>query len=223
MNEAAKTFRLLSSEEQAYLTGKGIDIGCGDSPINSTCRPFDIADGDANHITNFVHELESFDYVVSFHCLEHIRVPEEALQDWWTLVRRGGVMMIVVPDEDLYEQGYWPSLFNRDHKATFTIEKRQSWSPASRNVANLARTLQGAEVLTIRLQDDGYDLALLAPGAWPRWFAKLCYMLIFRIDYYLPWAWTSSVLRRVCRRLKLPVDQTLGDATAQILLVVRKT
>lgn len=222
MNEAAKTFQLLSNEEKAFLTGKGIDIGCGNSPINSTCHRFDVSDGDANHITSFVREFESFDYVVSFHCLEHMRTPEDALQDWWKLVRKGGVMMIVVPDEDLYEQGYWPSLFNSDHKATFTIEKQQSWSPVSRNIASLASTLQGAEVLAVRLQDDCYDRTLMAAGAWPRWLAKLCYMLIFRIDYYLPWAWTSSVLRTVCRYLKLPIDQTLGDAAAQIILVARK-
>ena len=132
-------------------------------------------------------------------------------------------MMIVVPDEDLYEQGYWPSLFNSDHKTTFAVDKQQSWSPVSHNVAHLARTLQEAEVLAIRLQDDGYDRTLLIPGAWPRWLAKLCYILVFRIDYYLRSAWTSAALRTVCRRLKLPIDQTLGDAAAQIILVARKT
>ena len=45
----------------------------------------------------------------------------QALEQWWQLVKPGGAMVIVVPDEDLYEQGAWPSLFNRDHSATFRL------------------------------------------------------------------------------------------------------
>jgi hypothetical protein len=42
-----------------------------------------------------------------------------------------------VPDEDLYEQGIWPSEFNVDHKHTFTICKARSWSPVSINLTDL--------------------------------------------------------------------------------------
>lgn len=225
MNEAAKTQALLTDEERACLTGKGIDIGSGASPINSSCQCFDQVDGDANRITDFISDLESFDYVVSFHCLEHMHAPEHALPEWWKLVRRGGVMIIAVPDEDLYEQGYWPSLFNRDHKVTFAIGKSASWSPVSRNLDAMARALPDAEILSVRLQDRGYDRRILFPGAWPRWLAKLCYMVIFRLDFYIASRrpWFAVVLRTACRWLRLPVDQTLGNAVAQILLVARKT
>ena len=40
-----------------------------------------------------------------------------------------------VPDEDLYEQGQFPSTYNVDHKWTFTILKTTSWSPCSLNLA----------------------------------------------------------------------------------------
>jgi hypothetical protein len=42
--------------------------------------------------------------------------PEAALRQWWALVRPGGYLVVVVPHEDLYEQGMWPSAFNSDHK-----------------------------------------------------------------------------------------------------------
>ena len=63
----------------------------------------------------------AYDAVCSSHCLEHMRDVPAALTQWWALVRKGGYLVLVVPDEDLYEQGGWPSLFNSDHKATFRI------------------------------------------------------------------------------------------------------
>ena len=52
-----------------------------------------------------------------------MRDPRSAIAQWWGLVKPGGVLFVIVPDEDLYEQGFWPSRFNCDHKWTFTIAK----------------------------------------------------------------------------------------------------
>ncbi len=46
---------------------------------------------------------------------------------------------MTVPEEDLYEQGVWPSRFNPDHKWTFTIAKSSSWSPRSINVVDVVK------------------------------------------------------------------------------------
>ncbi|NDE18079.1 hypothetical protein EBZ80_24485, partial [bacterium] len=73
------------------------------------------------------------------------------------LVKPGGHLFFIVPDEDLYEQGVFPSRFNPDHKATFTISKTRSWSPRSYNVLDLARSLTGAEIVKLALNDRGYD------------------------------------------------------------------
>ncbi|HUM03192.1 MAG TPA: methyltransferase domain-containing protein, partial [Thermoanaerobaculia bacterium] len=150
MNEASKTIALLTAIERSLLRGKGIDIGCGSHPITETCQKFDIEDGDANRITTYVTDLGTFDYVASVHSLEHMTSPEESLRDWWLLLKPGGVLLLVVPDEDLYEQGYWPSIFNSNHTFTFTIAKDRSWSPVSLNLLDLVRILPGAEVLSIR-------------------------------------------------------------------------
>src|SRR4051794_15690432 len=102
MDETSKTKRLWTDAERQLLTGKGIDIGCGRDPVFPGVRGFDVADGDANCITKFVSD--TFDFVYSSHCLEHMHEPAAALAEWWKLVKPGGVLVVIVPDEDLYEQ-----------------------------------------------------------------------------------------------------------------------
>jgi SAM-dependent methyltransferase len=162
MDETSKSRKVWGPLEQAVLSGKGIDIGCGPDPVSADVRRFDLADGDANVITRHVHE--QFDFVYSSHCLEHMHDPRAALREWWQLVRPGGHLFFIVPDEDLYEQGVFPSRFNSDHKATFTLGKAQSWSPVSVNVLELAQSLPGAELVKLVLQDRGYDRSLLRHG-----------------------------------------------------------
>ena len=99
----------MTDKEIQLLHGKGIDIGCGKDPVTEECQKFDVEDGDANEITKYVQSTE-YDYVFSSHCLEHMKDPKLTLKDWWKLIRNGGTMIIIVPDEDLYEQGYWPSI-----------------------------------------------------------------------------------------------------------------
>jgi 2-polyprenyl-3-methyl-5-hydroxy-6-metoxy-1,4-benzoquinol methylase len=83
-----------------------------------------VVDGDANEISRFVSE--QFDYVYSSHCLEHTRNPRTTILDWWKLVKPDGHLFVMIPDEDPYEQGVFPSRFNDSHKATFTISKARS-------------------------------------------------------------------------------------------------
>ncbi|MGH9889128.1 MAG: methyltransferase domain-containing protein, partial [bacterium] len=94
MREASKTFGLLTEHELAALAGKGLDIGAGDDPIRPDVRRFDVEHGDANHVTNHVRELASFDYVFSSHCLEHMHDASATLKDWWSLVKPGGILVV---------------------------------------------------------------------------------------------------------------------------------
>ena len=58
--------------------------------------------------------------------------------------------MVIVPDEDLYEQGVFPSTFNADHKWTFTISKSESWIDKSINLFDLLPKLgKAAEVMKV--------------------------------------------------------------------------
>lgn len=100
---------------------------------------------------------ESYDFVHSSHCLEHTVDPTVALGNWIRICKRGGHLVVTVPDEDLYEQGVFPSTFNPDHKWTFTIGKAQSWCPKSINVIELiGQFTHEVEILKIELLDSGF-------------------------------------------------------------------
>jgi hypothetical protein len=145
------------------FVGEGIDIGCGDDPVTPDCLHWDLGQGDAQELAGL--EAERLDWVYSSHCLEHLRDPWRAVLRWWEVLKPGGCLLIVVPDEDLYEQGHWPSRFNPDHKWTFTLHKTHSWSPVSINLAELVATLPGHRVEWLRTLDSGYDYT---GGVWDR-------------------------------------------------------
>ena len=144
-----------------YFVGNGIDIGGLPDPLNlylevfpkiTSVQIWDWDDGDAQFMEGVLED--SVDFVHSSHCLEHLVDPIEGLKNWFRIIRPGGHLITTVPEEDLYEQGTFPSTFNRDHKWTFTIHKNMSWSSKSINVLELLLTLgQEAEILLLRKLD----------------------------------------------------------------------
>lgn len=218
--ETTKTKKLWGELEHSVLKGEGLDIGCGPDPVFPEVMPFDLGHGDANHITR--HIQKQFDFVYSSHCLEHMIDAKSAIQEWWQLVRPGGVLFILVPDEDLYEQGFWPSRFNPDHKWTFTIAKQQSWSPVSINLFDLVRSLPNGEILSIRLQDTAYERYLLSNGYRPGSVMYGVKQTVGRVLY--PLLRLLGFNRQTLRcHLRHPTDQTANSETlAQIQCVIRK-
>lgn len=167
MHEASKSifFRLKDSRYATrYLRGDGIDIGAGKDflgqyheffPLMTSIRSWDLEDGDAQYM-NSVSE-NTFDFVHSSHCLEHMFDPKAALNNWIRILKPGGHIVCLIPDEDLYEQGIFPSTYNTDHKWTFTINKKSSWSPNSINLLDLIKNLDyDVEVKKIELMDSTY-------------------------------------------------------------------
>lgn len=147
-----------------YLKGQGIDVGCGDDPLEipegqvvGYDRAIDPAH-DAERLTGVGDD--SFDFVYSSNCLEHLHWPERALLNWLRVVQPGGYVFFSVPDEDLYEQGNWPSKYNPDHKTSWTIYKPISRMPQS---ISMLPWLMGftpvAEILSVQLVDTNYDHA----------------------------------------------------------------
>ncbi len=124
---------------------------------------YDREQGDAQTLENV--ESGGFDFVFSSHCLEHLENPFEALGNWIRVVKSGGYLVVSVPEEDLYEQGEWPSRFNSDHKTTWTIDKMLSWSPVSQNVLDLLRHFRRqVQVLKVELIDHTYRYRLQGQG-----------------------------------------------------------
>ncbi|AZG14084.1 MULTISPECIES: class I SAM-dependent methyltransferase [Cupriavidus] len=152
-----------------YFVGDGLDVGGGiDSialfaemfPAMRHVFVFDRQHGDAQYLERVPDA--SFDFVYSSHCLEHVVDPSVAIRHWIRVVKPGGYLVIQVPDEDLYEQGHWPSRFNSDHKHTFTMFKMRSWSPVSINVLDFVRAISDAVTpLSIFRVDIGVRPSLL--------------------------------------------------------------
>ena len=221
MHEATKTRNLWTDRELQILRGTGIDIGCGKDPVIPGVRPFEKEHGDANAITRYVKE--QFDFVFSAHCLEHMKNPPAALLEWWQLVRPGGHLFFIVPDEDLYEQGMWPPIFNRDHKATFTLSKKTSWSKCSHNVLDLIDSLPGSELVDVRVHDEHLDRTYLKHRPCPRWWARMLARLRTKAILFWRARGLELELKWFAPLFRVPIDQTLGKASAQIQAIVRKS
>jgi ubiquinone/menaquinone biosynthesis C-methylase UbiE len=164
MHEASKALmrRLHDSRfSTRYFLGDGVDVGCGpDSiaqyaeqfPLMRNVRSWDLPDGDAQYLETIVDN--SLDFVHSSHCLEHMVDPKISLQHWLRVIKPGGHLVVLIPDEDLYEQGIFPSTNNSDHKWTFTLHKQKSWSEKSINLLELLGNYSTiAQVIKVELMD----------------------------------------------------------------------
>lgn len=145
-----------------YFVGRGIDIGSGPDPLlhqklydawpaMASCDEWDLEDGDAQLMAGVPNE--TFDFVYSSHTLEHVVDAAATLARWWEILKPGGHLIVVVPDEDMYERGVWPPHFNTDHKHTFALAKASSWSPVSLNVDELLRALGGEVIKIERIEE----------------------------------------------------------------------
>ena len=225
MDEASKTNLFRTPEFfRTYLSKSVLDIGAGNDLVCPQAQGFDMDDGDANLLDEYFSP-EHFDTVHSSHSLEHMHDPIDAISRWWKLVKPGGYLIVVVPDEDLYEQGIWPSAFNSDHKSTFRLNKPDSWSPVSHDIQQLASSLPGGEVISAQLQSNHYDFSLVFPRGlepkrrYTRWQRRL-----FSLTKRLPF-WGPSLVKKIQAKLVMhghPLDQTRYAASAQIEVVVRK-
>lgn len=171
MKECSKSVarRLADSRfVRKYFKGDGIDIGGAPDPLvlygeffplMSSVRTWDLDDGDAQFMAGVADN--SFDFVFSSHCLEHLHDPLEGLKNWLRVTRPDGHVIFALPEEDLYEQGVFPSSFNRDHKNTFTMQKARSWSTRSINILDMLRALgPEAAVEKVELLDETYRYGL---------------------------------------------------------------
>jgi len=151
-----------------YFRGTGIDIGAGTDPVSlyhelfplmGKVRIWDVQDGDAQFMKGV--EDNTYDFVHSSHCIEHLHNPVIGLENWIRIVKPGGFIIVTVPDEDLYEQGIFPSNKNSDHKWTFTIYKKSSWSEKSINVLELLTVYDNTiEINKVELLDQTYRYSL---------------------------------------------------------------
>lgn len=146
--------RLREGFFEAYCQGSGLDIGHGGDPVVPGVRGWDLEDGDAQYLRGVPDE--SFDFVYSSHTLEHMADARVALENWWRVVKRGGYLILYVPDRDLYERRRTlPSRWNPDHKAFFLLDREDP--PDTIALLPLAeRALPHADIVCARRCDEGH-------------------------------------------------------------------
>lgn len=142
---------------KSLFVGRGIDIGCGPDPLPfSDCVQFDEPQGDANRLHCF-YDHGTFDYIHSSQSLEHMHNPA-VLWDWMLLLKRGGHAIVTVPSWELYEGMRWPSVYNPDHKSTWSMALRGSPAPHHVYVPKFVNSKpEFAKPLLARQLDTNYD------------------------------------------------------------------
>lgn len=104
-----------------YCRGLGIDVGCGSKKTHPDALGVDIvAKGEtgrygsqkrqisAADITTSGDDLYMFadgvlDYVVARHNLEHYVDPVKTLKEWKRVLKKGGVLGVVLPDDEKFD------------------------------------------------------------------------------------------------------------------------
>lgn len=150
MNESGKHHkrRMINGFFSKYAIGKGIDIGCGLYPFHPGAIGFDKLINPSHDANGYLpYEDNSFDYVHSSHCIEHMENPENSIVEWWRTVKEFGHLIILAPDFGLYEQRMWPSRYNPDHKSKWNLVK----------LVTLLSSLPGAEVVHASRNDFKYS------------------------------------------------------------------
>lgn len=171
-DEASKAYKRRKTEAEfashwkIWLSGDGIDVGCGNNPVSPNMYPdivsvikYDTMFGSKD--ASYLPEVgdETLDFVHSSHCLEHLPDPYVALTSWLRVLKRKGFIVCTVPDETLYEHGFWPSRFNGDHKVSFTLSDTPK-IPTAVNVYTLLNNFEDILLHRVCLIQDGFDRTL---------------------------------------------------------------
>ena len=164
MNETSKCepLRKKAGHFDLYLKGKGIDIGCGEDKLiveQGSVDAWDLTNGDAMLMEGIANE--TYDFVYSSHCLEHTQDVEITLYNWTRILKKDGYLYFVIPEYVLYEKMTFPSVYNYDHKQTFSyyITKDQVKRKNHYHYTEINKILENLnmEVVISKLEDDNYD------------------------------------------------------------------
>lgn len=167
MKESSKSMSRRRVEEangffpwSKIFKGNILDVGAGDDPIPvPNVTPFDRKDGNAETIDRYFMD-ESFDCIHGSQVLEHLSNPVDALGRFAKLCKKGGHIVITVPEMSLYRDIVWPSKFNPDHKVTFSFGLKRSGAPTHIYVPDFLPVMKerfGLETLLARVVDTNYD------------------------------------------------------------------
>lgn len=164
--EAARVGETIKAEDRRKNEGwfekyapehlSGIDIGCGQDPLNSAFVKHDLCYGnsDATYVSEYQHD--AFHTVYASHVLEHLEYYTTAIQNWYRICKPGGHLIICVPHRDLYEQtDNLPSRWSGNHKRFFLPFKSGGITLSLFQV--ILTAIPEAEIISMRVLDYGYS------------------------------------------------------------------
>ena len=107
-----------------YCVGKGVDVGCGRAKIHKDAIGIDLFQYPDNSVDYtgvsaddlWMFKNEELDYVVSSHLLEHMVDTKKTLKEWDRVLKKGGILAIIVPDGDLKPE----TILEVSHKVALT-------------------------------------------------------------------------------------------------------
>ena len=168
--EASKAMRRRYKEMWIWpevLKGHGIDIGAGNDCIDKhtdkfpsilSVRNWDMKDGDAQLMESAADDW--YDFVHSSHCLEHMRDPAIAIENWIRILKPDGFLVVTIPEWEMYEKKNWPSRYNGDHKTAWTMERALPGGAQMRSVPLLLENMSdhwGFEIVAMSKIDDDWN------------------------------------------------------------------
>jgi SAM-dependent methyltransferase len=121
--------------------GRGIDVGCGHRKTHPNCIGIDIIPKGVKGDLGCIHKKtidadictsgddlpmfrdEELDFVVSRHNLEHYVDVIKTLKEWRRVLKRGGILGVVLPDEEKVDT----INLDRSHKHVFTQESYKQY------------------------------------------------------------------------------------------------
>lgn len=175
MYENTKAAFLRRSHNRLFTSvfkGEGLHIAPGSDPLLKHHYPLctNIAFSNINQYKisedNLKNSLgdKQFDFVYGTSLTVYEDEPIDVINHWLKFVKSKGYLVLTVPDEDLYEQGNFPSIFNNTHRRTFSIYKKVSWSGNHYNLLDIIHNINDASLRKIELIDSNYDYSLYGKG-----------------------------------------------------------
>jgi SAM-dependent methyltransferase len=170
--KAAFLRRGVSRSYHNVFKGNGLHISPGNDPLKKIHYPMcsnietvDISEAriGGDKLTENLKE-KTFDFVYATNITVYEEDPVDVINHWLKFVKSKGHLIITAPDEDLYEQGNFPSVFNNTHKKTFSIYKESSWSGKHYNFLDIIQKINTACCRKIELIDSNYDYSLIGKG-----------------------------------------------------------
>jgi len=148
-----------------FCVGRGIDVGCGHRKVAPDCIGVDLLQAGEKGAYGVVKgkasvadvkasgddlpfKTNELDYVVSRHNLEHYIDVVKTLQEWRRVLKPGGVMAMIVPDERAGDTIY----LDPTHKHVFTPE----------SLERLVSALGGLDVLSTDVVVPNWSFMLVA-------------------------------------------------------------